>query len=272
MQPLAIVLGIWCAGYALRTFTHPIFRKLGALLYLTATWFAGYYLSGGSWGGGTVAVVGWFLLPWLDILLRVRGLRLPIHKELNYRPPPSQDEFPPLREVSEAFESAGFEKVEDAGWDGVQVRQFFRIFYNPEQKMQAVINFHQQYGAGFGFLTLTSRTKDGRTFITTDNPYTNLPQPPDVCIDSVRPPGTIAHLMDEHDELLASWGVDTETELEEMDTETLPERLVQEHQQQVQHNIRTGLLADAGEGKFRYSWRGCFYLWTRSLKDLIRLA
>ena len=272
MGNIAIVLGVWLVGHALRTFTNPLLRKLGALLYLVATWLAGFYLSGGSWAGGAVAVSVWFLLPWLDIVLRVRGMRLPMQKQLAYRPPPSRDEFPPLREVSAAFEEAGFEQVEDTGWDAGEVRQFLRLFYLPAQRIQGAISFNQQHGVGFGFLSCTTRTRDGRVFITTDNPYSNLPQPPDVCVFSVRGVSTVAQLLEEHIALLETHDVKLESDVEEIDPDSLPALLSAELQQQIRHNLRTGLITDAGEGKFRYSWRGCFYLWCRVLRDMVRLA
>jgi hypothetical protein len=272
MGNFAIVIGVWLAGHALRNFGHPVLRKLGALIYLGATFLAGYFISGRSWVGGTVAVAGWFLLPWLDIVLRVRGMRLPMNKELNYRPPPGREEFPPLPEVTDAFEAAGFERVDDVGWDGGEVRQFVRLFYLPERRMQGAISFHQQHGAGLGFLSCTTRTADGRTFITTDNPYSNLPQPPDVVVQSLRQVSTIAELIEEHEAMLAACGVDAATEGEELDPETLPERLSRELSRQIRHNLLTGYITDAGEGKFRYSWRGCFYLWGRVVRDMVRLA
>lgn len=272
MGSFAIVAGVWLVGYALRTFAHPLLRKLGALLYLLATWLAGYFLSGESWMGGAFAVAGWFLLPWVDIVLRVRSMRLPISKQLQYRPPPTQDEFPALRETSVAFEDTGFERVEDTGWEGGEVRQFLRLFYLQEKRVQGAISFNQQHGMGFGFISFTTRTKDGRVFITTDNPYSNLPQPPDIFVYSVRNAASVTDLMEEHLSLLDTSGVDIANNVDEIDPEHLPQLMSGELQQQIRHNLRTGYIKDAGEGKFRYSWRGCFYLWGRVLRDMVRLA
>ncbi len=222
--------------------------------------------------GGAFAVAGWFLLPWVDIVLRVRSMRLPISKQLQYRPPPTQDEFPALRETSVAFEDTGFERVEDTGWEGGEVRQFLRLFYLQEKRVQGAISFNQQHGMGFGFISFTTRTKDGRVFITTDNPYSNLPQPPDIFVYSVRNAASVTDLMEEHLSLLDTSGVDIANNVDEIDPEHLPQLMSGELQQQIRHNLRTGYIKDAGEGKFRYSWRGCFYLWGRVLRDMVRLA
>jgi hypothetical protein len=38
---------------------------------------------------------------------------------------------------------------------------------------------------------------------------------------------------------------------------------------QIDHNINVGLIELTGEGEFRYSWRGCFYLWFQMVKDMV---
>src|SRR5688572_9178141 len=137
MENFLIVLGIWLAGHALRTFALVWLRKAGALLYLAATYVAGYFVAGGSHLAGACAVAGWFMLPWLEIILRVRAMRLPLNKTLSNRFPPPRDEFPHLKELTAEVEEAGFEMVEDTGWDGGEVRQFLRLFYMPESRVQA---------------------------------------------------------------------------------------------------------------------------------------
>src|SRR4029079_5962862 len=85
MENFLIVLGVWVAGHALRTFSVRWLRKLGAVLYLAATYLAGFFVSDGSHAAAGFAVAGWFLLPWLEIILRVRAMRLPINKTLSNR-------------------------------------------------------------------------------------------------------------------------------------------------------------------------------------------
>ena len=42
-------------------------------------------------------------------------------------------------------------------------------------------------------------------------------------------------------------------------------------QQQIQHNVSIGVLEPAGEDVFRYTWRGCWFLWLQVVKDMIRV-
>ena len=42
---------------------------------------------------------------------------------------------------------------------------------------------------------------------------------------------------------------------------------------QIRHNVQVGVLTPSGdEGKlFRYTWRGCIFLWLQIVKDMIRV-
>ena len=71
----------------------------------------------------------WLFLPWLEILTRIRTLRLPKEKRLRPKSPPSTSLFPALDEISREIENEGFAHVNDAGWDWEDYRQFFRLFY-----------------------------------------------------------------------------------------------------------------------------------------------
>lgn len=273
MDTFLIVAGVWLAGTALRTYTKAWLRKPGALLYLVATYLAGYFMSGGSHLAGALAAAGWFLLPWLEILVRVRALRLPIHKTLSNRYPPSRDDFPHLRELTAEVEEAGFEMLEDTGWDGGEVRQFLRLFYMPEKRLQATISLNQQRGAGIVYCSLTSRTADGRTFTTTDYPFSNtMPHAPGMQVQQLPWAGTIPALLESHTAWLAGNGVRLPEDAMEIEATTLTERLSDELQRQIRHNLNRGILKESGGGMFRYSWRGCFYLWRQFVKDMVRLA
>jgi hypothetical protein len=264
---------VWIAGHALRTFGSPWLRKPGAILYLAATYLAGYFLTGGSHVGGACGVAAWFLLPWLEIMIRVRGMRLPINKTLSNRFPPSRDEFPHLRELTGEVEDAGFEMVEDTGWDGGEVRQFLRLFYMPEKRVQAAISLNQQRGAAIVYLSLTTRSNDGRTWTTTDYPFSNtMQQAPGVQVQRVPWAGSIAALLRSHTAWMERQGLHVPQDAVEVDSATLTERLSGELQNQIRYNLRKGIIKESGEGTFRYSWRGCFFLWRQFVKDMVTLA
>ena len=273
MERFLIVAGVWLAGTALRTFGSSWLRKPGALLYLTATFLAGYFVAGGSVIAGACAVAGWFLMPWLEIMLRVRAMRLPINKTLSNRFPPSRDDFPHLRELTGEVEEAGFEMIEDTGWDGGEVRQFLRLFYMPDQRVQAAISLNQQRGAGIVYISLTTRTADGRVWNTTDYPFSNtMLQPPGVLVQRVPWAGSISGLLQLHREWVEQQGLHLPQDALEVDSATLTDRLSGELQHQIRHNLSTGIILDSGQGTFRYSWRGCFYLWRQFVKDMVKLA
>ena len=42
--------------------------------------------------------------------------------------------------------------------------------------------------------------------------------------------------------------------------------------QQLDHNLKRGLIELTGDGFFRYSNRGLFFLWKQAVKDMIRLC
>jgi hypothetical protein len=77
---------------------------------------------------------------------------------------------------------------------------------------------------------------------------------------------TMEVLVRAHEEWVAGEGA------EELDPELLMERVSGELSVQVQHNVAAGILLSTGDGRVRYSWRGCLYLWVQYLKDLVRMA
>jgi hypothetical protein len=83
--------------------------------------------------------VSWLFLPWLEILTRIRTLRLPREKQLRPKSPPSSEIFPNLNEITREIENEGFVHVNDAGWDWADYRQFFRLFYKKEDRAHATI-------------------------------------------------------------------------------------------------------------------------------------
>ena len=76
---LLLVLGVAVLGLGLRTFRHPIFRRLSVVCLLFTSFLVGY-LPTGSWPVGVILVAFWILLPWVEIIARVRKLRLPIER------------------------------------------------------------------------------------------------------------------------------------------------------------------------------------------------
>ena len=68
---LMLILGVAVLSIALRSFYHPVLRKLGAFGVLCTSFVAGWKLSG-YWQVGLFCASSWLLLPWLEILDLVR--------------------------------------------------------------------------------------------------------------------------------------------------------------------------------------------------------
>ena len=124
---LLLTLGIAVLSFALRSYQTAFAQKTGALGILLATFLAVYFITG-SFVWGFVGAASWLFLPWLEILTRIRTLRLPKEKRLRPKNPPSSNLFPALDEITREIENEGFAQINDAGWDWEDYRQFFRFF------------------------------------------------------------------------------------------------------------------------------------------------
>jgi hypothetical protein len=271
MNELLLIGGTAVLGYALRTFAHPLVRKTGALCYLGATYLGGWLLSD-SHAAGAAAVGGWFFLPWVEIVLRVRKLRLPISRSLRQRHAPNREDFPQLGELTAELEAEGFEQTDDAGLDWEELQQFLRVCYHAPSLTQAVIHLNQQSNYSVVFVSITCRTHDGRILTTSNYPFSQTMQsPPNVLLHRVPSAESFVELLAEHRSIMADLSID-EADLTSPGEDGLAEQLQAELDCQVQHNLGCGLIVESGDGTFRYSWRGCFYLWGQFLKDMVRFA
>jgi len=52
--------------------------------------------------------------------------------------------------------------------------------------------------------------------------------------------------------------------------EQLEAQLSRETQVQIQHNLKEGVISMEGTDKFRYSWRGLFFLYGQFVKDMVK--
>ena len=107
MNELMLFVGFVVLTAAFFSFPRPVFRRMGILSLGVTTFAAGYLATGNLWvGAACVSAV--LLLPWVEILLRVRKLRLPLRKQLRQSTPPSREMFPSLGDLSDDVEAAGF--------------------------------------------------------------------------------------------------------------------------------------------------------------------
>src|ERR1700755_1669730 len=92
-----LTLGVAVLSVALRSFQSSFAQKAGALGILVASYLLVYFITG-SWLLGLAGAFSWLFLPWLEILTRIRALRLPKEKQLRRKTPPNADVFPTLSE------------------------------------------------------------------------------------------------------------------------------------------------------------------------------
>src|ERR1044072_5945006 len=113
---LFLTLGVALLSVALRSYQTALAQKAGAVGILVSTFLAVYFVSG-NWIAGLAAALAWFFLPWLEILTRIRALRLPREKALRPKSPPHSDVFPGLDDITHENENEELVQVSDAGWD-----------------------------------------------------------------------------------------------------------------------------------------------------------
>ena len=252
-------------------FAHPAMRRLGLLGMAAAVFAAGYLPSRNVWiGAACVGVL--LMLPWVEILLRIRKLRLPLRKQLRQAVPPARDMFPELADITDSIESAGFEHAADLGWEMDEYRQFLRLFANPEKREEAAITYVEQNQIGFHFASVTSRAADGSVFITWNCPVpSSLKAPPTVHLNRMTGDVAFGELLGGHEKFLADRGLERAT-LQAVDPDSVRVSVERDMESQMQHNLSEGLLEREGEEHGRYSWRGMLFLWFQVLRDILRLS
>src|SRR5436305_11399852 len=267
---LFLTLGVAVLSVALRSYQTSLAQKLGALGILIASFLAVYFITGNAaWGVAGAAT--WLFLPWLEILTRIRALRLPKEKQLRPKTPPSASLFPALDEISREIENEGFEHVNDAGWDWEDYRQFFRLFYKADDRAQATICLNEQHDLSFYYLRISSRATSGIIWTTWNYPLSyGLKLTPQFRINRQRPDQSFWQLYQSHRAFLRRNNVPIDA-IDSLDEKQIEKEIERDLREQIAHNIHKGVLKQTPEGDVKYSWRGMFYLWCQFLLDLVRL-
>ena len=267
-----VVAGLVVFAAAFRSCRKNWSRKLGALIFLTASFFALYFMTK-CWWAGVLAVLGWFFLPWIELLTRVRKMRLPMSNRLEQRKAPEDDFFPNASRALAAMSDAEFEHVGDAAWHWAGMEQYFRLHWNPEERAVATVCLCEQDNVAFAFISVTSRTEDGRLFRTTNFPFSpTLKRPPGFLWNHVPCERNCFHqILKDHQSYLDKLKVSVE-DLALPDPDAMEQEIEKEMQEQIEHNLKHGIIEPTDDGHFRYSVRGLFYLWKQFAKDMIRLC
>ncbi|NNC90720.1 MAG: hypothetical protein HKN82_19860 [Akkermansiaceae bacterium] len=272
MRETLLVVGLVVLAVALRSCRRTICRKLGALSLLAASFFLVYFLSG-SILGGVAGAAGWFFLPWVELLTRIRRLRLPLDNRLRYRVPPSDAFFPNATEAVQAMEEEGFEHATDSGWEWAGMKQYFRIYWNPEKSAVAMVCLCEQEDVAFAYISVTSRDESGSVWRTTNFPFSpTLKCSPEISWNHVPCERNCFHqILKDHGTFLRRRGVRSE-DLRVPDPDDAEREIETEMRDQIDHNLASGIIRLTGDGHFRYSLRGLFFLWKQFIKDMVRLC
>jgi len=272
MRETLIVVGLVVLAVALRSGRGNAMRKLGALTMLGASFCLFYFITGRIWGG-IVGVMLWFFMPWIELLTRIRQMRLPLNNRLNHREIPNPSFFPNAIEAAAAMEEAGFDHVSDCGWEWAGMQQFFRLFWHPEERAVAAVCLCEQSDVAFAFISITSHDAEGRIWRTTNFPFApTLRCPPGVRWNHVPCERSCFHqILGDHQKYLNRMRVPADR-LRMPDPEEIEDGIEQEMRRQVDHNLTVGIIRLTGDGHFKYSTRGLFFLWWQFVKDMIRLC
>jgi hypothetical protein len=272
MQETLIVIGLFFLAVALRSSRAVILRKGGALMFLVASYWLGYFLTGSTLGG-CCGVLFWFFLPWIELLTHIRRLRLPLNNRLHHRNVPNPSFFPNAPKAAAAMEEAGFEHVSDCGWKWSGMQQFFCFYWHPEERAVAAICLCEQSEVAFAFIYVTSQDSEGRTWRTTNFPFSlTLQCSPKIHWNYVPcERNCFHHILRNHREFLALNEVSTD-HLRVPDPEDIEDSLDREMRAQVEYNLASGIIRLTGDGHFQYSKRGLIFLWGQFLKDMARLC
>jgi len=271
ISDVLLVLGCGVLAAALRTSQNPLLFRAGTLGIVVTSFLAGWMI-GESVVLGVLFASTWFLLPWLEILTRVRRMRLPIERRLESSAPPTRATFPMFGELTEEMEAAGFVYAEDVGWSHDETKQFFRLFQNLDAGTLGTISLVEQNEFAFFYVTITSKTSDGRVFMTWNYPFSyGLRLPPKFTLNRVSGGQSIAEMCGGHAAFLVASGVESSV-LRAPDSEVLRTEMQHELREQLDHNLACGLLERDGPDLIRYSKRGMFFLWFQFLRDFVRLS
>lgn len=268
---ILIILGVAVLCIALRCFRHPIAFRLSTVGIVVTLFLLGWLL-GGSLAAGFVCAASWLFLPWLEILTRVRRLRLPVERTLVPRTPPTRNVFPGFSEITEEVEAEGFEYVEDTGWDYEDNRQFYRLFCHPRAHTEAAICLVEQNEFAFYYLMLTTRASDGRVFMTWNYPFSyGLSPAPRLKLNRISGELSFAEIAKKHEEFLTSNHL-SGCQIPSVSPKAIRDELQNDLRAQIMHNIDKGLLKRDDHNLIRYSVRGMFYLWFQFLRDIVRIS
>ena len=272
MKEIYTVIAIIIFGYALRSCRTAILRKLGALVMLLASGLCFYFLTGNILAG-VAAAAAWFFLPWVELLTRIRKMRMPIDNKLQQKFSTNTSHFPQADNHIFALEKLGFEHIRDCGWNLGGMEQLYQLYWNAETRTVCTLCLCEQSNVTFSYLTITSRDIANGVWRTTNFPFSPTLKPsPSVHWNQIGCANECAiHLLEQHCSFLQKQGF-IDDDLSIPDPDHLEEEIEHELRRQIDHNLQQGIIRLTGDGNFRYTLRGLFYLWRQFIRDMVRLC
>lgn len=260
--------GLLAVCFGLRSIHHPLIFRIGHLGLVATSYLFGYR-NGGNHAFGALLASVWLLLPWVDILGRVRRTQLPLSRAFTPQPAPGPRRFPQLEELTEEAEKEGFTQVEDFAWRHGEQCHSMRVLALAAKRFQATIHFIESAETEFFYISVTSRGNDGSLWTTWNYPFllTLKPSPGwrlNTCLDAE----SFLQLIETHEAWVARR---TDQNWKAVPTEAAEvlSLIESETSAMVSHNLECGLLTPGAEGMVRYTLRGCFFLWLQFLRDLV---
>jgi len=272
MRETLIVIGLLTLATAMRSCRGAALRKLGAVGFLLASYALVFFLTGSPWWA-ILGVAAWFFLPWIELLTRIRRMRLPMDNRLRHRDIPNEAFFPNAAEAIAAMEEADFDHVDDCGWEWAGMQQFFRLYWHPDEQAVAAVCLCEQADVAFAFLSITTTDHHGKIWRTTNFPFSaTLRCMPGISWNHVPcERNCFNQILADHRDFLKKNRV-AATHMRTPDPELLVTDMQQEMRAQIQFNLKHGIITPAEDGCFRYSLRGLVFLWGQFVKDMVRLC
>ncbi|MGJ8671857.1 hypothetical protein [Rubritalea sp.] len=273
MHQFLTIIGIILVGMALRSCRRRIFRKLGALIYLLSTGLVTYFLTDGNIPLSIATIFIWFFLPWLELISRVRKMRIPLDNRLNEQRRPQLSDFPEAYHTISELEEIGFEHSSDYGWDWANTSQHYSFYWHPEERVVVAVSLCKQSNIAFSYVTVSSRNSDGKIYRTSNFPFSpTLKNSPNVAWNQIACrhcslPSILAY----HQKFIQKKGDSLDT-LMMPDPDLLDSEVESDMRDQIRFNLKTGIITPTENDNFRYSFRGLCYLWRQFIKDMIRLS
>jgi len=273
LHEILTITGIVILGKAFRCMQVKCFRKIGAILYLAAFGCMMYFITD-SWIIALLSIIACFFLPWLELIFRVRKVRFPIDNQLQQSRPSCNKSFPEVQGIMKQLEESDYEHISDTGWKWDKATQYFSLYHHSEDKHTAAVCQCAQSCVTFCYITVTSTTKDGKIYRTTNYPFSpTLKAHPKMINNHVSCEGmnSLEFMLYAHNSYLFEKGLNTDT-LIQPDPERAESQLENEIKEQINYNLENGLIQMVDGKEFRYSFKGLVFLWKQVLKDLIRLC